>query len=101
MVNHPNRSKMQLQYHEGQEVEVRTAPLPQFGHGYDSDWRKAKIVAWEPGYGSPIAHQVQFPDGSRAVFDAEHIRAALPPDEMAYDPEGINKAIRNQLVNQK
>jgi len=59
------------QFNEGQEVEVLTDPA--FPRGTFA-WRKAKIVA-------PTMHThrelytVQFPDNSRAVFDAAHIRS--------------------------
>jgi hypothetical protein len=59
--------RAKTQYHEGQEVEV-----------YDfrpGGWCKAKVVQscieeTEKGY-----WMVQFPDGSRAVFEAKNIRA--------------------------
>ena len=50
------------QFHEGQDVEVWCFP--------DGEWEKAKIVMET----LPKTYQVQFPDGSRRVFDAEHIR---------------------------
>ena len=61
-----------IRLHEGQEVEVSN--LPVFG----DQWRKAKIVL-APSLKYPKEqqrYQVQFPDGTRAVFDAEHIRYA-------------------------
>ena len=62
---------MTAQFHEGQEVEVWGANM--------YPWRKAKIVAAEihrGALGVPTgAYIVQFPDGTRGVFDAEHIRA--------------------------
>ncbi len=60
------------QYREGQEVEVRvqTSPL-----GYQIDWRKAKIVGFRT-WSTWIDYHVEFPDGTRGVFSAEHIRAA-------------------------
>lgn len=51
------------QFHEGQEVEV-----------YDyrpGGWCKAKIVG---PYRTSDYIMVEFPDSTRAVFDAEHIR---------------------------
>ena len=60
-------------FHEGQEVEVRINGTLFAQAGKNFWWRKAKIVF--PG-GSP--YWVQFPDGSRALFDAEHIRAVTP-----------------------
>jgi hypothetical protein len=61
-------------FHEGQEVEVR---MPFTGKlhptvGSVEVWRKAKIVAWPRREAD--RWKVQFPDGARAVFDAEHIR---------------------------
>jgi hypothetical protein len=75
------------QFHKGQEVEVFK---PYFDEtrtieaSTRCDWRGAKIV--EIGLRSypvlgkmdrqwkPAKFVVQFPDGSRAVFDAEHVR---------------------------
>jgi hypothetical protein len=54
-------------FHEGQEVEVWCFP--------DGEWEKAKILGDRP-FGLP-GYWIQFPDGTRAVFDAEHIRALL------------------------
>jgi hypothetical protein len=65
------------QFHEGQEVEVRTAQReasPAAPYGGIRNWCSAKIVHKTP---SGLYH-VQFPDNSRAVFDAEHIRARPP-----------------------
>jgi hypothetical protein len=63
------------QFHEGQEVEVRIKAPTQDG-GY---WRKAKIVRCDNKglYPAPYPYIVEFQDGTRAVFDAEHIRAAV------------------------
>ena len=73
-------------FHEGQEVEVFEDVLIVHGPATCRCWRKAKIVgqtmgpfAPEPGY------IVQFPGGSRGVFDAEHIRAAKPSHDLAFD----------------
>ena len=57
----------QGQFYEGQEVEVWMNPL--------DGWRKAKIVTMR----SEHRATVQFPDSSRVVFDAQHIRATSPP----------------------
>jgi hypothetical protein len=63
------------QFHEGQEVEVATHSPELMKTG----WRKAKIV-----YKTKLMHEdragyaVQFPDGTRGVFSAEHIRAVEP-----------------------
>jgi hypothetical protein len=61
------------QFHEGQDVEVLMAPKK---HGFACE---AKIVEIAP-VGHPAYWLVQFPDGTRAVFDAEHIRAAEEED---------------------
>jgi hypothetical protein len=63
---------MTAQFHAGQNVEVF------FDEPYPWHWRKAKIVGMPPG-GDAIfnpVYEVQFPDGSRGVFDVAHIRAA-------------------------
>lgn len=64
-------------FHEGQEVEVtrRDPNIPNW------NWRKAKIVdGWlkttGPFYQQRL--QVEFLDGTRAIFDADHIRAVSP-----------------------
>jgi hypothetical protein len=62
------------QFKEGQQVEVL-----QYGKtSQDPDvWRKAKL-----GYALPTndkalrSYRVEFPDGTRGVFDADHIREA-------------------------
>ena len=68
------------QFHEGQEVEVwkevraRGTDLHQ---NFVRRWCKAKIVARASD--APVTRNrqwaVQFPDGTRVVFDVEHIRA--------------------------
>jgi len=66
------------QFHEGQDVEVETCShdleiaYPAAG----CRWRKAKVVnddciARKDGL---HCYLVQFPDGTRAIFDAEHVR---------------------------
>lgn len=64
------------QFHAGQDVEVTDSryPLSTFS------WRKAKIAGQvSVTYcGCDICnsgYEVQFPNGTRAVFDAAHIRA--------------------------
>jgi hypothetical protein len=59
------------QFHEGQEVEVLCDDEQGRSMMF---WRKAKIVPSALPDG--VHHCVQFPDGTRAVFDAMHIRAA-------------------------
>lgn len=67
------------QFHEGQEVEVRRVTEKN-----DVIWRKAKIVT--RGFGddiiTPRTFEVVFADGSRAVFDADHIRTYVSKAEM-------------------
>ena len=68
------------QFHKGQEVEVTK--------GFDGNplgWRKAKIIKRGEPYSK--TWMVEFPDGTRAMFDAEHIRAVvhLPQDAKAGD----------------
>jgi hypothetical protein len=59
-------------FREGQDVEV-LRDAPEYSEGVTA-WRKAKIVsASAQGRETWI---VQFPDGTRAVYDAAHIRAA-------------------------
>ena len=59
------------QFHEGEEVE---AAHPD-GHYPDrKNWRKAKIVLTRFLAYRTYDYLVQFPDGSRAFLDAEHIR---------------------------
>jgi hypothetical protein len=59
-----------MQFHEGQEVEVLYRDQTDYSALYN--WRKAKIVSGN-AHGAMI--EVQFPDGTRGVFDAEHIKA--------------------------
>jgi hypothetical protein len=62
-------------FHEGQAVEVWCFP--------DGEWEKAKIVRLPH---APHAlddgrkYTVQFPDGTRAIFNAEYIRDRFPLD---------------------
>ncbi len=77
---------MTAQFHEGQEVEVRALDADgTVGRAFSLlGWRKAKIV-----YKTKVLHEdlpayaVQFPDGTRAVFDAAHIRAEDPLETAA------------------
>jgi len=62
---------MTQQFHEGQDVVVYEL-IELEG---DGTWRKAKIVGRDLIDLDPEAYILQFPDGSRAVFDSEHIRA--------------------------
>jgi len=58
-------------YHEGQEVEVWSFP--------DGEWEKAKILY--PGGDKHVGEwwYVQFPDGTRGVFDDKDILAVDHP----------------------
>jgi hypothetical protein len=72
MLGNSKKRAMTKQFHEGQDVEVHVTP-PGLNESHGA-WRMAKIVSVDRhGYGYA---QVQFPDGTRAVFDADHIRAA-------------------------
>jgi hypothetical protein len=71
----PKEAQTMTQYHEGQEVEVATVERSNFGAR-----RKAKVVNpdWHLHLALPNsgAIEVEFPDGKRAVFNADHIRSA-------------------------
>jgi hypothetical protein len=83
---------MTAQFHEGQDVEVADArgiPGDYAGDLSSAPWVKAKIVRY-CGHGDGPCHttnnelhEVQFPDGTGAVFDAENIRAVDPMFEHA------------------
>jgi hypothetical protein len=64
---------MTQQFHEGQEVEVADKPL---SIAPVCRWRKAEIVGirQENREHPPVYYTVQFADGTRAIFDAKHIR---------------------------
>lgn len=64
---------MTAQFYEGQEVEVYY-PFSR-SNEVTWPWVKAKILQ---GSQPPSNYIVQFLDGTRTVFDAEHIRAAEP-----------------------
>ena len=80
-------------FYEGQKVEV-LASRSQLPRGTAEYWRKAKIIGSTGA--SHTDWMVEFPDGTRAVSDAEHIRALVsePPgrhctvDEHGNPPEG-------------
>jgi len=70
------------QYHEGQEVEAKRSYLPVIPSR--GGWCKAKIVRWielearrMKGMlpNSKGHYEVEFLDGTRGVFDVDHIRA--------------------------
>ena len=63
------------QFHEGQEVEITESwgPNPVY-------WRRAKIIglaADQSKYSRGLWYVGAFPDDSRGVFDADHIRRTL------------------------
>lgn len=85
------------QFHEGQEVEIYE--LGNAIHSVDSrNWRKAKIVrhSWDhPGY----RWEVQFPDGTRAALDAEHIMEAKEPEPVIdANPSPFSPAIEAKFA---
>ena len=62
------------QFHEGQEVEaLRHEPATKRRGAFDQ-WRKAKIVSHDFSWPYHPKFEVKFLDGTRAVFDADHIR---------------------------
>lgn len=62
-----------MTFQEGQEVEVNELYSAYSGGVPESRWRKAKIVS--PTMHTPSElYTVQFPDGTIAIVDAEHIR---------------------------
>jgi hypothetical protein len=64
------------QFHEGQDVEVadaREIPGDYAGDLSSAPWRKAKIARVMDELETV---RVIFPDGTRAVFDVAHVRAA-------------------------
>jgi hypothetical protein len=71
------------QFHEGQEVEVlRSGWSDGKLKTHGRQWHKAKIMHEDEFY-MPYKNRyvVAFPDGTRAVFDTDHIRRS--PQEMA------------------
>jgi|ERR1035437_1614701 hypothetical protein len=81
-------TRKMAQFHEGQEVEaLRHEPATKRRGAFDQ-WRKAKIIRNDKvSYcGCTICNggwEVKFLDGTRAVFDAEHIRAIVPKHDLA------------------
>jgi len=75
------------QFHEGQEVEVGVLVPPGAHHAFFVEWRKATIThlaaaSCTGGYHDmPARYAVQFPDGTRAVFDTERIKAIKSDEE--------------------
>jgi hypothetical protein len=70
------------QFHEGQEVEIYW----EFKRRAER-WHKAKIVE-PPRSAYSTQCQVEFPDGTRGVFDADHIRAVA---DRAADPHEFDR----------
>jgi hypothetical protein len=67
------------QFHEGQEVEIWDGfGVLRGGQPGSAVWRQAKIIGVSRGLGDPALnpgdYAVQFPDGTRAVFDAKNMR---------------------------
>ena len=74
------------QFHEGQEVEVAIFA------GGGGRWRKAKIVeCMMTTLGGIERFEVEFVDGTRAVFNAGRIRPARDGFEAAYDDALANE----------
>ena len=70
-------------FHEGQDVEVQRHRM--VGTALiQEEWCRAKIVSL-PHTSYSTQHQAQFPDGTRAVFDAGHIRAVRSDLQDSYD----------------
>jgi hypothetical protein len=87
MVNHPNRSITPTQFREGQDVEVWNGfdNLSSPGGASKPLWTNAKIVReWLENN----TWVVVFPDNSRAVFDAEHVREAKHIGSASGPPSG-------------
>jgi hypothetical protein len=67
------------QFHEGQDVAVRICEADPIRHGFHVRWNKAKIVTWPRREAD--RWRVQFPDGTRAVFDTSHIRTVANAED--------------------
>jgi hypothetical protein len=79
-ITYENTGERKKMFHEGQQAEVHCFMPMSSGRGV---WRKAKIVERGPEVMSDW-YRVQFPDGTRAVFDAEHIRTVEPQHTATY-----------------
>lgn len=65
---------MTQQFEEGHDIEVYW-PGGAI-HSIDArNWRKAKVSRYLKRLFFPPRYEVEFPDGSRAVFNPEHVRA--------------------------
>ena len=66
------------QFHEGQEVEVWEVAASAREMVNHYTWRKAKIVGItriDPqANDEPVEYDAEFPDGTRRIFHANHIR---------------------------
>jgi hypothetical protein len=65
------------QFHKDQEIEVRRIiQEPYAGFKERRRWTRAKIVrrTWIGATRDCDRYDTEFPDGTRAVFDAEHVR---------------------------
>ncbi len=72
------------QFNIGQEVEVRSATHMSTE---SQMWCKAKIIN-AMGFASE-GHMVQFRDGTRAVFDVDHIRAVKEGTPMTLEQQAL------------
>jgi hypothetical protein len=99
---------MTQQFHEGQNVEVEGFfDIPNRGAGWQ--WRKAKIIRFDTvrvtNEQPRDCWEVQFPDNSRGVFDAAHIRALMvaqhPRPMLREAIERLHVAKRNPQLEQR
>jgi hypothetical protein len=74
------------QFHEGQEVEIKIEHM----------WpKKARVTHVFVTGGAAGNYQVEFADGTRAIFDAEHIRFANRQDAKANEQAEELRGIRH------
>jgi hypothetical protein len=73
------------QFTEGEEVEVSRVKRDENGLRCGLEWRKAKIM--HEAKSEPGKWKVIFPGGDGAVFNAEHIRATKPYEQMGLCPK--------------
>jgi hypothetical protein len=73
------------QFHEGQEVEV----VGLMWDGLDPEsawkWRKAKILYYVERTGGIDWYEIEFANGTRGVFETDHIRALAHKIEIRQD----------------
>jgi hypothetical protein len=81
------------QFHEGQDVDVYAC----WANDRHFDWRKAKIVRRANIASETRMNKwlVQFPDGSRSVFNEEHIRAA------PFENSGLNEELQKYKTSKR